>query len=141
VAEDQRFELLPSWGLRHVGSGLCAFAGSAAEGTRLSLSTCDPKDARQRLKNDYTTIRNSLQELTLEAGNSRFHLAGGFDGSVFLAAKRSADRLPRQVQSWDSWSFFPNTGQLRNQYDPNESMGYPRCLSTCKPTGSLPIVV
>jgi hypothetical protein len=32
---------------------------------------------------------------------------------------------------WATWSYFPNTKQLRNQYVANPSLGYPMCLSTC----------
>jgi len=32
---------------------------------------------------------------------------------------------------WSTWSFFPNTGQLRNQYTADISLGFPMCLSTC----------
>jgi hypothetical protein len=34
-------------------------------------------------------------------------------------------------KTWSSWVFFPNTGQLRNQYTANVMLGYPMCLSTC----------
>ena len=32
---------------------------------------------------------------------------------------------------WAAWSYFPKTGQLRNQYDPLARLGYPLCLSAC----------
>ena len=33
--------------------------------------------------------------------------------------------------AWTTWVFFPNTGQLRNQYVANTTLGYPMCLTTC----------
>jgi len=30
---------------------------------------------------------------------------------------------------WNKWSFFPNTGQLRNQYTADTSLGFPMCLT------------
>ena len=34
-------------------------------------------------------------------------------------------------KAWNSWVYFPNTSQLRNQYVANTNLGYPMCLSTC----------
>ena len=33
--------------------------------------------------------------------------------------------------TWEKWVFFPNTGQLRNQYVAKTELGYPLCLTTC----------
>ena len=32
---------------------------------------------------------------------------------------------------WNTWTYFPNTNQIRNQYVANPALGYPMCLSAC----------
>eukprot|EP00928_Gymnodinium_smaydae_P044536 TRINITY_DN29700_c0_g1_i1.p1 TRINITY_DN29700_c0_g1~~TRINITY_DN29700_c0_g1_i1.p1 ORF type:complete len:868 (+),score=181.75 TRINITY_DN29700_c0_g1_i1:35-2638(+) len=127
-SEGQTFALLADWGIRHLPSGLCARAAAATNGSALSLAPCDPNDALQQLKNDYTNVRNTAVPFFLKADPSgSLQLAGSVDGSVAVAAKG-----PRNSpQSWQSWSYFPNTGQLRNQYVADLRLGYPRCLTAC----------
>jgi hypothetical protein len=48
-------------------------------------------------------------------------LVGNKDGTVAVGKKGD----------WNTWSYFPNTNQLRNQYTANTNLGYPMCLTTC----------
>jgi hypothetical protein len=126
-AEDQEFEMLADWGMRHVPSGLCASASSAKNSSSLVVAKCKPLDELQQFKNDYTRIRDTTQPFTLKAGDGTLKLSGDKSGAVFVAesdAKRSG--------MWQTWSYFPNTKQLRNQYVADIDLGYPMCLSMCK---------
>jgi len=132
AVEDQGFELLPNWGLRHVKSGLCAAveapAGidpSKAGGAKLSLAACNATDTRQQFHNDYTTVRNQWVPirwagfvLTSSPGNS----------SVTLAKMQQAGKASGLNQFW---MYYPNTKQLRSQGTKGFNLDYPLCLSTC----------
>ena len=59
-------------------------------------------------------------------------------GDCYCGTAKSCSKDPawvgaswKQDSEWDRWSFFPNTGQLRNQYIANTKLGYPMCLTTC----------
>eukprot|EP00929_Paragymnodinium_shiwhaense_P043197 TRINITY_DN22249_c0_g1_i1.p1 TRINITY_DN22249_c0_g1~~TRINITY_DN22249_c0_g1_i1.p1 ORF type:complete len:857 (-),score=158.67 TRINITY_DN22249_c0_g1_i1:250-2820(-) len=135
--EDDAFDLLADWGIRHVASGLCAAVTSREAGATVVLAKCDPSDPKQQFKNDYTNIRNSMNFVYLKA-NWSLSLAGSTSGQLFLhhrwiQEKNVAATSPDQ---WFAWSFFPNSKQLRNQYTANLKYGYPRCLSTCAPAES-----
>ncbi|CAK9054683.1 unnamed protein product [Durusdinium trenchii] len=116
VAEDQAWELLPSFQLQHVPSGLCT---SATAPGPVILENCDATKKSQLFVNDYTLIRNRLQIIT--AAVVQQPLAGNKTGEAFVG----------QNADWKSWSYFPNTKQLRNQYVADVNLGYPMCLSTC----------
>jgi hypothetical protein len=134
--DDLTWELESDWLLRHVPSGLCATAAGATPGAGLALQPCDTRNMLQKFVNDYTSIRNWVNPMTLH--NTSFVLHGALDGAVSIASKKSANG------TWNQWVFFPNTGQLRNQYkadtiDRNSGarvlgqLGYPMCLSACPP--------
>lgn len=112
---DQIFELLPSWLLLHKPSKLCVSAGA-----KVTLDTCDTNNPAQQFRNDYTRIRNAVVPMTVGSGK----LTGGKDGSVSIGSSTSSGQ-------WNGWSYFPNTFQLRNQYDTDTNLGYPMCLATC----------
>jgi hypothetical protein len=134
--EDQHFNLLADWGIRHVPSGLCVSASATSLGSDkpLTLVNCDPQDPLQQFKNVYTSIRNGMQPLVLKAGSGKLRLAGSISGDVFLGEASEGDS-----KSWQEWVYFPNTKQLRNQYVANTQLGYPMCLSTCaKPSHDMP---
>ena len=118
---DYNFELLADWGIQHVATQLCVEATGTTAGSSLKLSACDPNNKNQQLKNDYTRIRNSEVPMTFQ-GNPELLLVGSKSGAVTVA--KSGD--------WSKWVFFPNTGQLRNQYVYNGGLGYPMCLSVCR---------
>ena len=68
-----------------------------------------------QFRNDYTNIRNHLDAITLgayQAVKTTLTLAGNLDGTVTLEGKGGGSN-----KTWMTWSFFPNTGQLRNQYE------------------------
>jgi hypothetical protein len=134
--EDQHFNLLADWGIRHVPSGLCVSASATFLGSHkpLTFANCDPQDPLQQFKNDYTNIRNDMQPLILKAGSGKLRLAGSISGDVFLGEASEGD-----ATAWQTWAYFPNTKQLRNQYVANTQLGYPMCLSTCgKPSHDVP---
>jgi len=118
VADDQSWNLLPSFQLEHVASGLCV---GAVKDDLLTLQSCDAQRLEQLFVNDYTLIRNTEVQLTV--ASLKMPLAGLLSGEVMLG-NSGAD--------WNSWSYFPNTKQLRNQYVANTKLGYPMCLSACK---------
>ena len=49
----------------------------------------------------------------------------GPDSAVTLKKGFPKSKSP----GWDTWSYFPNTQQLRNQYNSAPQLGYPSCLS------------
>ena len=61
---------------------------------------------------------------------ARVRGAGSTDGTVSLRARRDPTAAAGE---WAAWAYFPNTGQLRNQYVADVALGYPLCLSTCAP--------
>lgn len=116
VREDQRWRLLPSFQIQHVGSGFCA----TNERGLVRLRDCDAANSDQLFKHDYTRIRNRAEHMNVPG-------KGVFGGANGLAVVGMTRRL-----NWKSWSYFPNTEQLRNQYvADDDSLGYPQCLSTC----------
>jgi len=121
VSEDQSWNLLPSFQLQHGPSGLCA---SAPDEGLVVLAVCNTTSIwkRQLFVNDYTRIRNKDTSVTVSSVNKP--LVGNKDGSVQVGD--SGD--------WKTWSYFPNTRQLRNQYTTKTNLGYPMCLSTCSPS-------
>lgn len=110
------FELLPSWNIKHIASGLCV----EYDGSSLSLATCDPTSANQQFKNDYTRIRNGVTGMNLLSNAQK--LCGTQSGvSICQSSPKGG---------WNSWSYFPNTNQLRNQYTANQNFGpTPLCLA------------
>ena len=127
-AADEQWELMSSWQLRHIPSGLCAEAAGAEPGSEVKLATCHPIGSQegdlQQFKNDYTRIRNALAPMTV--GETQMKLAGSTDGKVSVSGWAVGQR-----GKWAEWVYFPNTDQLRNQYVANPQLGYPLCLSTC----------
>lgn len=121
VSEDQSWNLLPSFQLQHAPSGLCA---SAPEEGPVVLAVCNSTSIwnRQLFVNDYTRIRNKDTSVTVSSVNKP--LVGNKDGSVQVG----------DTGDWKTWSYFPNTQQLRNQYTTKTNLGYPMCLSTCSPS-------
>merc|ERR1719265_2618987 len=104
VREDQSWNLLPSFQLQHTPSGLCA---SASEEGPVILAVCNSTNIwdRQLFVNDYTRIRNKETSVTVSSVNKP--LIGNKEGSVMVGHTGG---------DWKTWSYFPNTQQLRNQY-------------------------
>ncbi|CAE7023212.1 galc [Symbiodinium natans] len=113
---EQAFDLLPSYQLLHIATGLCA---SASEPGPVVLEKCDATQAAQLFVNDYTLVRNTLVDFDSKAVNKP--LAGDKSGAVFVG----------KTGDWAKWTYFPNTKQLRNQYVAQVDLGYPMCLSSC----------
>eukprot|EP01064_Diplonema_japonicum_P022994 TRINITY_DN3336_c1_g1_i1.p1 TRINITY_DN3336_c1_g1~~TRINITY_DN3336_c1_g1_i1.p1 ORF type:complete len:825 (+),score=228.69 TRINITY_DN3336_c1_g1_i1:51-2477(+) len=116
--EAMGFQLTSQWHIVHKASGLCV---TKANG--VTLQTCSFTDLNQQFQNDYTRIRNTVVPMTLYGTSER--LVGSLDGSVGVSSSAPS-------HGWNTWSYFPNTFQLRNQYDTNTGLGYPKCLSVCK---------
>ena len=127
LVNDLTWELDANWMLRHVPSGLCATASGNTTGSKLSLQKCVLGNDLQKFTNDYTRIRNTEEPLTLH-NTGHAVLAGRTNGAVFIQDGQSPMK-----ELWSKWVFFPNTGQLRNQYVANTKLGYPMCLTTCSP--------
>lgn len=146
--EDQDFVLdAQDFQIRHQPTGLCL---TAAGGTQsggldvalagLMLTYCTPGLQSQRFKHDYTRVRNADVPFSIKLDSSQHGhvLTGAFDGSVTLEEwdGKYHSAVPKGYSNpgWQSWSYFPNTRQLRNYYWVlNGEMGYPYCLSTCIP--------
>ncbi|CAE8624763.1 unnamed protein product, partial [Polarella glacialis] len=127
AAEDQTFDLIADWGIRHLKSGLCVSASSLTAGSGFVLAECHPDSASQQLRNDYTRVRNENSPFVLRGSSGELVLAGAKDGSVTTEPQHTK----AAEGSWNSWAYFPNTRQLRNQYVAIISLGYPMCLSAC----------
>jgi len=123
TVDNEAFALLADWGIRHIASGLCVSSGKGG----LVLAECVPTDARQQFRNSYTRIRDTVQPIEAKVGG---HLCGSDDGKAFLSNVLNASAVTA-VTKWCSWSYFPNSKQLRNQYVADTKLGYPMCLSTC----------
>jgi galactosylceramidase len=127
----QQFELRAnSWQLYHVASGMCAEASNDAIGASLSLQPCVFNKKEQQFRNDYTNIRNNNVWVSLGAYDAKSKetlvLSGtGPDSNVTLKKGFPKSQSP----GWDTWSYFPNSQQLRNQYNSDPQLGYPSCLS------------
>ena len=117
----QTFELNADYTLRHVATGLCAYSNRTSGGA-VVLDSCSHALANLQFINDYTRVRNTVVPFTLEGSTLR--LTGALDGAVTVAAHAG-------TKEWNTWVYFPNTRQLRNQYVANIVLGYPQCLSTC----------
>jgi galactosylceramidase len=122
-----------SWQLYHVASNLCVEASTASSGAALSLQTCVHGLTTQEFRNDYTTIRNAVVPVTLGAYDykdaGKYKLSGtGVNAPVTLSGGNGADDSETSI-AWNTWSYFPNSKQLRNQYNSNTDLGYPQCLS------------
>lgn len=120
---DEVFDLVPDWTLRHVASGLCAQASADSNDATVSLAMCDATNPLQQFKNDYTNIRNRMMPVYLDEDS----------GKTLTGVGNSAVGINQKDAAWNSWTYFPNTKQLRNQYTANTKLGYPQCLSVCKP--------
>lgn len=120
ASDQQTWQLQPDWGLYNPASGLCASATSKGE---VTLGACDPNSTEQQFRNDYTRIRAATVSMTVGDGM----LVGSKDGTVSIANKAPSD-------GWGAWTYFPNTGQLRNQHEADTNLGYPLCLTTCTPS-------
>lgn len=120
----QAFDLRPDWGIRHANSGLCVAAASADANASLMLMTCNPADERQQFRNDYTTVRNAVVPFTVTTAKGKLLMTGDVSGSVSIrgAATKAAG-------TWQSWTYFPNSQQLRNQYTVDVNLGFPMCLA------------
>eukprot|EP01060_Flectonema_neradi_P025728 TRINITY_DN34550_c0_g1_i1.p1 TRINITY_DN34550_c0_g1~~TRINITY_DN34550_c0_g1_i1.p1 ORF type:complete len:301 (+),score=50.67 TRINITY_DN34550_c0_g1_i1:2-904(+) len=115
---DEVFFLNSNYQIVHVDSGLCVeFSNNT-----LALQPCVYKSTAQRFNYGYTLIRRQPVPITLNYTNLR--LVGAPD----LAQVSS--ETPKG--GWNSWCYFPNTQQLRNQHDVEPNLGYPMCLSACE---------
>ncbi len=119
--DSQRFDLRADYTLLHTASGLC-LAAHPKEGSTVTLAPCNSTNPQQQFYNDYTRVRNTPCAFTLQA-NSTLKLSGVLSGEVFVSVVAPT--------GWNTWAYFPNTYQLRNQYVANTKLGYPMCLSTC----------
>lgn len=119
VRDDQGWNLLPSFQLQHHASGLCA---SLAEDGVVELEDCDSTSPHQQFVHDYTRIRNTETSITVN------HV------EQFLTGTKSGDVTVGMGGDWNTWSYFPNTRQLRNQYTSNRTLGPPMCLTACPPS-------
>jgi hypothetical protein len=132
ASADQSWNLLPSFQLQHAASGLCAKADVTGP---VTLAECETSNggisAGQLFVNDYTRIRNKVMRVVVSSVN--LPLSGKKSGEVAVDEWKNAD--------WNSWSYFPNTRQLRNQYTTDTSLGYPMCLSTCPPSETTSVTV
>ena len=119
-----------SWQLYHVASKLCAEASVAGDGATLSLQPCVYGKTEQEFRNDYTNIRNAAVKVTLgaydKADQGKFALVGT---GTHAPVKLSSGGGGGATVAWNTWSYFPNSKQLRNQYNSNIKLGYPQCLS------------
>ena len=121
----QSFDARYNWQLYHKPSGLCVEAGSTSEASSVRLASCNEDAQGQKFRNRYTNIRNWPVELTLGGWNvldNDLKLVGYKNGAVAVTPGG-------EDEDWNSWSFFPNTGQIRNTYDENRTLGYPYCLA------------
>lgn len=121
----QVFEARYNWQLYHTPSGFCATAGSTSEASSVRLATCNEDAQEQKFRNRYANIRNWPVELTLGGWNilpGDLKLVGYKSGVVAVTPGGEGE-------DWSEWVLFPNTGQLRNTYDENKTLGYPYCLT------------
>eukprot|EP01060_Flectonema_neradi_P019629 TRINITY_DN2686_c0_g1_i1.p1 TRINITY_DN2686_c0_g1~~TRINITY_DN2686_c0_g1_i1.p1 ORF type:complete len:815 (+),score=136.15 TRINITY_DN2686_c0_g1_i1:200-2644(+) len=121
TSSDMKFVLSSDYQIIHNDSGLCVTASSAVEGSSLSLQECDFGNPLQAFLQDYTLIRNTVKPITLQ--NTTLRLVGSPTTVVVSSST--------PTKTWGTWSYFPNTLQLRNTFDTSTTLGYPRCLSTC----------
>merc|ERR1739845_292637 len=98
IADDQSWNLLPSFQLQHNASGLCA---SASRNGSVVLAKCDTTNIlkQQLFVNDYTRIRNKVMRISVASAEE--DLVGSKNGEVFVGSGGD----------WNAWSYFPNTRQ------------------------------
>lgn len=126
--DGQGFDLLADWGIRHRATGLCASAIDSTSGSHIDLQKCDPSNPRQAFRNSYTNVRNWPVPFTLETKGKPLKLGGNLDGTIGVSLGNA---------SWNTWLYFPNSKQLRNQYTATspkgaaDKLGYPKCLTAC----------
>lgn len=118
AVSDESFTLRSDWAIEHDQTGLCVQAEKLEVGSSVVLAPCDASNPLQQFKNDYTLIRNT--EMPVYLDGTLFHLSGTMSGTVGLNLSNS---------NWNTWSYFPNTHQLRNQYTSKPNLGYPMCLT------------
>ncbi|EGD72245.1 galactocerebrosidase [Salpingoeca rosetta] len=117
---DQLFTLRADWTLVHDPTGLCAQAAGTGGGAAVALAACDPSNPMQQFKNDYTRVRNTEMPVFLDGQNPvSAALTGTLAGGVSVGGNGD----------WATWSYFPNTHQLRNQYTAKTNLGFPMCLT------------
>ncbi|GAB5364943.1 hypothetical protein AAMO2058_001013600 [Amorphochlora amoebiformis] len=148
--EGSQWLLLPDWTILHNASGLCLTAQGLTQGAGVVLSPClkswESGSVLQKFRNDYSTIRNKQGVFALNGTSQedmgRWTLRGNLDGSVSIQSmgddgvrKASSYYNIRQhaaFTSWNVWTYFPNSKQIRNQYTQEiDLLGYPMCLSAC----------
>jgi len=117
------------FGRYHVASDLCAEASSTNDAATISLQTCVHGKTTQQFRNDYTSIRNRAAQVTLGSYDyekkGKLALCGTeINGQVTLNTMKN-----QKKDKWSKWSYFPNSKQLRNQYNSDTTLGYPQCLS------------
>ncbi|KAJ9439144.1 putative galactocerebrosidase [Diplonema papillatum] len=125
TAEDQHFVLTSDWNLLHIPSGLCAEVNNtqSIDGSRLKMTTCNRTAQVQQFYADYTHVRNSDQRFTVQG--TQYKLYGDSAGIVAVSSTIPGGKV------WSTWSYYPNTFQLRSTYNVNTNLGYPMCLSAC----------
>ena len=121
----QIFEARYNWQLYHKTSGLCVEAGSTTEGSSVRLAKCNEDVQEQKFRNRYANIRNWPVEMTLGGWNALPNVLKlvGYKNGVVAVTPGGED------EDWREWVLFPNSGQLRNTYDENRTLGYPYCLA------------
>jgi len=108
VADDQVFELLPNYALRHQPSGLCASVKHLTPGIPVVLKKCDPTDDYQMFGYSYTRIRDELVPVWAKGSMGVLGLTGDKSGTLTLHLGELSEG------QWNRWMYFPNTKQLRN---------------------------
>jgi len=75
----------------------------------------------QQFWNDYTRIRNNPASILIGANPdaTKLQLAGSLDGTLFVAE----DDVDKAAAQWSTWTYFPNTRQIRNMYTAQEGFG------------------
>eukprot|EP01064_Diplonema_japonicum_P018636 TRINITY_DN27337_c0_g1_i1.p1 TRINITY_DN27337_c0_g1~~TRINITY_DN27337_c0_g1_i1.p1 ORF type:complete len:826 (+),score=211.85 TRINITY_DN27337_c0_g1_i1:46-2523(+) len=125
IAEDyQSFDLTSDWQIIHRPTGLCVTAPEAAPGAVLTLQSCVFGNEMQQWTNKYTRIRDEIIPLFLR--NTLVRLAGTEQGAATTTITGMEG-----VRDWATWTYFPNTYQLRNQYNTDERLGLAMCLTAC----------
>eukprot|EP00466_Bigelowiella_natans_P021206 jgi/Bigna1/91286/estExt_fgenesh1_pg.C_950041 len=129
LSEASTWELLSSWQMRHVASGLCAEIEALKSGSKVFLAECARREERnnggalqmQQFWNDYTRIRNNPASILIGANPdaTKLQLAGSLDGTLFVAE----DDVDKAAAQWSTWTYFPNTRQIRNMYTAQEGFG------------------
>eukprot|EP01059_Diplonema_ambulator_P031982 TRINITY_DN605_c0_g1_i1.p1 TRINITY_DN605_c0_g1~~TRINITY_DN605_c0_g1_i1.p1 ORF type:complete len:823 (+),score=259.72 TRINITY_DN605_c0_g1_i1:38-2506(+) len=122
--EYQAFDVTSDWQIVHRASGLCVTAPAALPGAVLTLQKCDFTNMMQQWTNRYTRIRDEIIPLFLR--NTEVRLSGTHKGEATTTITGLEG-----LADWATWTYYPNTYQLRNQYNTDERLGYPMCLTAC----------